>query len=118
MPPTELGQVLAQARRDRGWSLRRAERETRIRNAHLFQIESGGIARPEPSILWSLAEAYELDFDVLMRITGHIGRADQSSRRSLIGAALHALDDLTPEEQQGVLRYMDELRKTRERPVP
>lgn len=52
-----------------------------------------------------------------MRLAGHVERDDRDTRRrSLVGAALHALDDLTPEEQQQVLEFMDKLRKAREHP--
>ena len=113
--PGELAELLSAARKQRGLSLRQVERETGIHNAHLSQIETGAISRPEPNILWTLAQIYALDFARLMRLAGHVARDNQDMpRRSLVGAALHALDDLTPEEQQQVLEFMDKLRKERD----
>ena len=57
-PPDEtLGAVLRDARTRRGLSLRDVERRTGIRNAHLSQIETDTIAKPEMALLWELASA-------------------------------------------------------------
>jgi len=109
---TPLGNTLAAARRERGWSLRQAEAETGIRNAHISQIETGAIERPDPNILWSLAVAYGLDFDEIMRLAGHVkagGTGDAHKYRAQV--AWRALGDLTAEEVEEVLRFMDGLRK-------
>ncbi len=109
---TALGTKLAAARQERGWSLRRVEADTGIRNAHLSQIETGAIERPEPGILWTLAEAYGLDFDELMRLAGHV-QAREEHRPSGPGAAVawRALTALSPDEQREVLEFMAKLRR-------
>lgn len=112
--PRTLGQVLQEARRRKGWSLRQAEENTGIHNAHISQIESGKIVRPAPALLWSLANAYGIDYPRLIRLAGHVTKdAGQATRRALAGAALHALEDLSPDEQREVMRYINELRKGR-----
>jgi HTH-type transcriptional regulator, competence development regulator len=113
--PKTLSEVLRDARvKKKGWSLRKAESETGIHNAHLSQIETGNIAQPSTALLWSLAEAYDLDYTLLLRLAGHTTKdASVGARRSLAGAALHALDDLTPQEQREVLDYMATLRRQR-----
>ena len=59
-----LKQTLKEAREEKmKWGLREAARRTGIHNAHLSQIESGVIARPDPNILFTLATAYGLDYD-------------------------------------------------------
>ena len=112
---TVLGDRLAEARQGRGWALREVERRTGIHNAHLSQIENGGIARPNPNVLWTLAELYEIDYQELLRLAGHVeaGAADAASKRSTVGAALRAMGDLTPEEQREVLDHIEQLRKGR-----
>jgi transcriptional regulator with XRE-family HTH domain len=65
-----LATMLATARRERELSLRDVERATGIRSAHLSQIETGRIARPEMALLWQLAVLYELDFGVLLERAG------------------------------------------------
>ena len=56
---TTLGGVLRRARADHGWTLREVEGRSGIRNAHLSQIESGAIERPDTALLWTLAGLYE-----------------------------------------------------------
>lgn len=109
-PPNSLSEVLVRAREKKGWSLREVERRTQIHNAHLSQIETGTIERPDPNILWVLADVYGLEYLELLELAGHTERGSTGARRSLMGAALHALGDLEPEEQQEVLRFMDTLR--------
>lgn len=55
---TEVGTVLAAARKERGWSLREAERRSGVPNAHISQIETGAIKSPELATLHPLAKAY------------------------------------------------------------
>lgn len=110
---SELGEILLRERRRRGLSLRAVERETDIQNAHLSQIEHGAIARPEPHVLWILANFYQLDFRRLMRIAGHI-RPSGGPRKSLRAVAFRALDELSPGEQAEVVRYIDQVLKRRE----
>src|ERR1017187_7552855 len=100
---TALGQKLAQARAEKGWSLREAERRTGIHNAHLSQIETGGIERPAPNVLWALAEVYGLDLQELLRLAGHVEAAASATPRSVVGAALRTMGDLTPEQQRQAL---------------
>lgn len=117
---TPLGELLRETRRDRGWTLREVEARSGVRNAHLSQIESGAIERPDAGLLWSLAGVYELDFARLMHLAGRTvsaggpgdGEPGPQRRRSLAGAALRALDDLSAEQQEQALEFMDQLRRT------
>ncbi len=112
---TDLGRKLAAAREKRGWSLRDVEKRTGIRNAHLSQIETGAIERPEPYALWTLALIYDLDFGELLRLAGHLqGGNEHTIRRSQAAVAWRALEELSPDEQQQVLEFMAELRKGKE----
>lgn len=109
-----LGAVLAKARANKHLSLRDVERLTGISNGHLSQIESGTIAKPAVGILWHLANVYELDFTKLMELAERAGPADRRSPvRSLVGAALHTIDDLSPDEEQELLAFMEYLRRKR-----
>lgn len=106
-----LGKTLADARAERKWSLREVERRTGIHNAHLSQIETGAIERPAPNVLWALAEVYELDLGELMRMSGHVEAAAKGTPGSVVGAALRALGDMSPREQEQVLQFMNEIQK-------
>lgn len=110
-----LGDALRTARQRRGLSLRDVERLTGIRNAHLSQLETGGIARPEMALLWDLATVYELDFSRLLRLAGHSGGPAETAgeRRQRMTVALRALGELTPEEQAAALDYIAELKRRR-----
>lgn len=110
--------MLREARHEHKWTLREVEGRTGVRNAHLSQIESGVIERPDTGLLWTLAGLYGLEFSELMRLAGRTSAGSRSAsrpdgrRRSLAGVALKALDDLTPEQQEQALAYMDQLRRT------
>ena len=106
-----LGKTLAAARAEKGWSLREVERRTGIQNAHVSQIETGAIERPAPNVLWALAEVYELDLRELMRKSGHVEAAAQGTPGSVVGAALRALGEMSPDQQEEVLEFMKEIRK-------
>jgi transcriptional regulator with XRE-family HTH domain len=110
---TRLGELLQEERRSRGWTLRRVEEETGVHNAHLSQIEKGAISRPAPNILFTLASLYDLPYEKLLRLAGHFKSDDGEPSRSVQGAALHALQELTWEEQHQVLEYMKHLRRDR-----
>lgn len=105
---SELGAQLLKARTRKDWSLRDAEQATGIHNAHLSQIEKGVILRPSPTVLFTLAEAYELDFAELMR-TAQLSEPDQAAA---LGAAFRTLQGLSPGEIREALKFMRNLKQT------
>lgn len=112
--PDTLGGVIRAQRLKRGWSLRAAERETGVNNAHLVQIENGTIARPDHNVLFALAGAYGLRFDRLLALAGHVAVA-AAPRRSPYGAvAWKALGELSSDEQREVVDFIAELRQRRQ----
>jgi transcriptional regulator with XRE-family HTH domain len=108
-----LAHVLAEARHALGLSLREVERRTGIRNAHLSQIETGTIARPEMALLWELSIAYGLDFARLLSLAGYEAAGETAADRGRMTVALRALGQLTPAEQAEALEVMAELRRRR-----
>ena len=78
-----LGEHLKAKRSAAGLSLREVERRTGIHNAHLSQIETGRILRPEMALLWELAGLYGADYRELLRLAGHA----QGSRRRASAAS-------------------------------
>lgn len=94
------------------WGLREAARRTGIHNAHLSQIESGIIARPDPNILFTLATAYGLDYDELLRQAGHIQPTQAGERKSPYGAvAWKVLSEMDEDEQREVVEFMSEIKR-------
>jgi len=109
MSERHLGTVLRLARVQRELTLRDVERLTGIDNAHLSQLETGRIRKPDPALLWRLATVYEIDVEDLVRLAGHSVGGDGGS----LTVALRALSDLTEEERRDVLAYMAELKRRR-----
>jgi HTH-type transcriptional regulator, competence development regulator len=114
MHADSLATILRAARRERCMSLRDVERAIGIRNAHLSQLETGRIVKPEMALLWELAALYALDFGELVALAGYAGAADSSpQRRQRMTVALRALGELTAAEQEDALRYMAQIRNRR-----
>ncbi|HEX5619040.1 MAG TPA: helix-turn-helix transcriptional regulator [Solirubrobacteraceae bacterium] len=102
-----LGTVLRDARVARGMSLRDVERASGIANAHLSQLETGRIRKPDMGVLWELAGVYEIDFEQLVQAAGHaVGGGS-------LTMAMRALDDLTDDERRQAVAFMAELKRRR-----
>ena len=88
-----------------------AGRRTGIGNAHLSQLETGTIVRPEPALVWELAVLYDLDFAELLELAGRAGRGDAGGERMTV--ALRALGEMNAQELSEVLQFMAELKQRR-----
>jgi HTH-type transcriptional regulator, competence development regulator len=109
--PTELGALLADLRKAKGLSLREVEEAAgkAVSNAYLSQLENGKIGKPSPNVLHSLAEVYGVPYDASMEKAGYLLPAENGSglRKRL---KAFAIDDLTAEEEEELLRYLAFLR--------
>jgi HTH-type transcriptional regulator, competence development regulator len=107
-----LGEELRRIRELHKLTLRAVEGLTGISNAYLSQLETGKIEKPSPNYLYKLAEIYSIPYDLLMEKAGYIVRQPQGEpkKRSLTGAALSTLDNLTPEEAEKLAEYLAFLR--------
>lgn len=111
-----LGRKVREARKARGWSLRETERHTGVQNAHLAQIESGKIARPSMPVLWLLHTGLDLDYQELLRLSGHMTKSaegDRVGRLQRAGVMMRQIEHLTPEEQDQLLEWIEEKRRSR-----
>jgi transcriptional regulator with XRE-family HTH domain len=110
--PDELGRLLADLRVAKGLSLRQVEEATdkAVSNAYLSQLERGKIRKPSPNLLHSLAAVYGVPYEALMEKAGYLlpaaGKA--SARQKRLNA--FAIDDLTAEEEEELLKYLAFLR--------
>jgi transcriptional regulator with XRE-family HTH domain len=110
--PNDLGGLLADLRAAKGLSLRQVEEATdnAVSNAYLSQLEKGKIQKPSPNVLHSLAEVYAVPYETLMERAGYLlpseSRGGQRRRR----LAAFAIDDLTAEEEEELLKYLAFLR--------
>ncbi len=109
--PAELGALLADLRRAKGLSLREVEEATDkgVSNAYLSQLEKGKIKKPSPNVLHRLAEVYAVSYEALMEKAGYLlpSENDGGRRKRL---AVFAIDDLTAEEEEELLKYLAFLR--------
>jgi len=109
--PAELGGLLADLRAARGLSLREVEEVTgkAVSNAYLSQLEHGKIRRPSPNVLHSLAEVYAVPYEALMEKAGYLlPSEDGAGQRAKLAA--FAIDNLTAEEEEELLKYLAFLR--------
>jgi len=110
--PSQLGAFLADLRTAKGFSLREVEEATdkAISNAYLSQLEKGKIQKPSPTMLHSLAEVYAVPYEALMEKAGYLlpTKGKGAGRRTRLAA--FAIDDLTVEEEEELLKYLAFLR--------
>lgn len=114
-----LGPYLRALREAQGLTLRGVEEASGVSNAYLSQLETGKISKPSPHILHKLAAVYSVPYEALMEKAGYISRTvpsptgkDEPVRAgSRIPAS--ALRDLTPEEEDALLEYLNYLRYKR-----
>lgn len=107
-----LGVVLADLRRAKGLSLREVQDATggAVSNAYLSQLEHQKIKKPSPNVLHKLAEVYGVPYEALMEKAGYLmpDLNQENGRRSR--PAVFAIEDLTAEEEEELLKYLAFLR--------
>jgi transcriptional regulator with XRE-family HTH domain len=113
--PSELGLVLSDLRKAKGFSLREVEQATgnAVSNAYLSQLENGKIKKPSPNVLHSLAEVYVVPYETLMEKAGYLLPSEETKPGRRRRLAVFAIDDLTAEEEEELLKYLAFLRSRR-----
>jgi transcriptional regulator with XRE-family HTH domain len=109
---SELGALLGDLRKAKGLSLREVEEAAgrAVSNAYLSQLEKGKIKKPSPNVLHSLAEVYAVPYEALMEKAGYLLSSDNKANRRRKRLAAFAIDDLTAEEEEELLKYLAFLR--------
>jgi transcriptional regulator with XRE-family HTH domain len=109
--PNELGPLLGDLRTAKGLSLREVEEATgkAVSNAYLSQLENGKIKRPSPNVLHSLSGVYAVPYEALMEKAGYL-LPPEGGGGSRTRLAAFAIDDLTAEEEEELLKYLAFLR--------
>ena len=112
-----LGQFLRDAREKQALSLRAVEKATGISNPYLSQLEGNKIRQPSLTLLHKLCELYEVPYNTVMELAGYpTTNADaRSSRQSRIAARL---GDVTSEEEDALVEYLEFLRSRRKKGRP
>ena len=106
--PNELGGLLGDLRTAKGLSLRQVEEATdkAVSNAYLSQLEKGKIRKPSPNVLHSLAAVYAVPYEALMEKAGYLLPSEGSNAARRRRLAVFAIDDLTAEEEEELLKYL------------
>jgi transcriptional regulator with XRE-family HTH domain len=105
---SELGGLLGDLRRAKGLSLRQVEEGTEqsVSNAYLSHLEKGKIQKPSPNVLHALAAVYAVPYEALMEKAGYLLPSEGSATGRRRRLAAFAIDDLTAEEEEELLRYL------------
>ena len=116
--PNGLGTLLADLRVAKGLSLRQVEEATdrAVSNAYLSQLEKGKIRRPSPNVLHDLAEVYAVPYEALMEKAGYLLPSDAKTGGRRKRLAAFAIDDLSAEEEEELLKYLAFLRSRKPPP--
>ncbi len=103
----KLKDLLSQARKLKGVSLREVETHTGISNGYLYQLENGTVKEPSPHKLFKLADYFGIPYAVLMEGAGYIapGEVPASSDTMLMGMKL------TDDELNAVAGFVRYLRQ-------
>src|SRR5687768_7336392 len=108
-----LGQLLKSARARIGKTLRELEAATGISNGYLSQLESDRVRQPSPRHLHTLATALDLEYRVLMELSGYAASTESIGRRST-SRDLPGLEGLTEDDRRKVMAYIQDLRDARQ----
>ncbi len=104
-----VGKELERARKGLGWSLRRAEEESKVSNGYISQVERGE-ASPSPEVLKKLADAYGIPFAVLMEAAGYIakrrGPKDAGKVPAFVFSAAEKFDDRDWDATQAFFQHL------------
>lgn len=106
----KIQDLLAEARRLKGVSLRAVERATGISNAYLSQLETGAVAEPSPKKLHALAEYYGMSYGALMNACGYFTPSAED-RSSSVNTLTFLGEKLTAPESAAVAAFLHEMRK-------
>ncbi|MBN1618754.1 helix-turn-helix transcriptional regulator [Candidatus Dojkabacteria bacterium] len=104
-----FGDYLKAIRKEKGYTLRRAEELSGISNAYLSQLENGKIKNPSLSVIHKLSKAYETPYSTLMKFAGFPSQdnlIDDQSFDSQVGP-------VTEEEAKELIDYLHFIRSRR-----
>ena len=108
-----LGQLLADARRRKGLTLRAVQETAGISNAYLSQLETAKVGAPSPVVLHKLSDLYELSYATVMQEAGY--PVPEESRQTDSGTRLAArVGSTTREEEDALVEYLMFLRSRRQ----
>lgn len=119
-----LGGLLKELREANKLTLREMEKHTGISNAYLSQVENGQIKKPSTNYLFKISEVLNYPYEALMERAGHIvpkkegtisksESEKQSNEQSKAFAIFSSIRDLTEEEAEALVEFLN-WRRSRE----
>ena len=114
MKKQTLGQVLKTAREQKRLTLRQAEAVTKVSNAYISQLEGDKIKQPSPVWLHKLADLYDLSYSLLLGLAGYPVPGSHAMAESN-GASAGRIGQVTPDEEDALVEYLEFLRSRRSR---
>ncbi|HSR69237.1 MAG TPA: helix-turn-helix transcriptional regulator [Acidobacteriota bacterium] len=116
-----LGAYLRHLRQAKGMTLRAVEKSSGVSNAYLSQLENGKLTNPSPPILHKLAKVYGASYQALMEKAGYLmpSRSADDKREGGSGRRkgrlpTFAVEELSEEEEEELLRYLAFIRSRKE----
>ena len=110
-----LAEGLKLLRLTKAESLRDVEEATGISNAYLSQLERDAASNPTASVLFKLAKHYDVSYEELLTMAGHISDTSKSKGRNMsrtsIALKSAALSDEEDKEVANFVRFIVERRK-------
>ena len=114
---SSLGDYLKSVRLGLKMTLRTVEAvtEQEVSNAYLSQLENGKITKPSPHTLHALAQAYDVSYENLMQRAGYLAQSNSARASSAKhgSAATLSIENLSPEEERELLKYLAYVRSKR-----
>jgi HTH-type transcriptional regulator, competence development regulator len=101
----KLGELLADARKRRKFTLRAVQETLGISNAYLSQLETGKVQSPSPVVLHKLSELYEVPYATVMEIAGYPVPQNVDAGDAVDRFAAR-IGNTTPEEEDAIVEYL------------
>ncbi len=114
---TTLSEKLRQLRNINNLTLRDLEDKTGISNGYLNQLEQGKIKEPSPRLLHKLADFYKFRYESLLELAGYLTptKKTRPGDKPAAGVAFSLRQDLTPDEEEELLKYLEFIRQKKRR---
>lgn len=107
------GEYFKALREANGLTLREVEKQAKVSNAYLSQLEQGKIKQPSPITLHKLSEIYGVKYELLMEKVGYpISKTKE--KVSQRGASIsYRVGNITDEEEIELVNYLKFIRNKR-----
>ena len=109
-----FGKYLKSTREHKGYSLRDVEREIKVSNAYLSQLEKGKIKQPSPNVLYKLSQLYQISYAEVLRLVGY-PIPDETTLDSSASRLAARTGPITQDEEEALVDYLEFLRSRKQR---